>query len=401
MLHEFAQKKFRSYESLLEFHAGRITLDKIRSSQLPHYIINFIENYTHSSGYPLEKIHFDEILNKAIIFNINYIIKPCNTILKFLFGSVESRRSEFIAERLKYFQFYGYYTGRIYELVNDQDIISVTQVRQLLNSINLKILQELSDPDDDVSRKNLIKLLFFYFHDEDKNRINLSIPTKILSLFLYDKGFYDLKNKADNFFSDEIYFQEAVELINPRKAIKKSKESDIDISDDKLNEIISRAKSVLMNNDLSDIEIGNMRRKSHEDIPDFEINDDRDNVSGREAISVSSIDHSLSEYYSEELIFASKFPEIPEISDEEKKHMLIDELFCEQTYRNKIIKHIFRGSEDLFREKISVILDQEDWSKVTEIITDLFGTNKVDYLSEEAVKFVDILQDHFIKKNVH
>src|SRR5688572_24349807 len=179
MFQDFAKKKFVDYLALLEFPAGRISFNQLRSSTLPPFIISFFEYYVPKQNVPLDKRDFEEILNKAIIFNINYIIKPKNTILKFLFGDVETRPDHFIRARLKYFQFYGYYITQVTDFINinSLEVISSNQIEHLINDVNQKLYEEISAAGSDSQRMNLVKLLYYFFHDlGDNNPINIKIP---------------------------------------------------------------------------------------------------------------------------------------------------------------------------------------------------------------------------------
>src|SRR6266540_762955 len=100
MLQDFVKKKFDDYRELVEFSSGTTSFRKIRHSNLPAFIINFFECSETSKDAALSRKEFDGLLNKAIIFNVNYIIKPKHTLLKFLFGDVETKPVEFITSRL-------------------------------------------------------------------------------------------------------------------------------------------------------------------------------------------------------------------------------------------------------------------------------------------------------------
>lgn len=388
MLQEFAERKIRDYGSLVEFHAGRISRDRLLSSELPPYILNFFTNYTSNENFPLNRNLFEDILRKAIIFNINYIIKPCNTIMKFLFGEVESRHSDFIIHRLSYFDFYAYYTERIFQLADSSNLVTKNAVQEILNVINNKIYEEISCSDGEDSRKNLIKLLFYFFC-ENIERKNLSVPTKILSDFLKDKGFLELANKANSFFSKDIYFQEAVELINPLKKKSPKPVSDVDITEQEVIEIIKKAKSELMNQESSDKDIGKTIAKKLTE---------KQSGSKKQKNDINN----FSENYSEELIFATKFNEItksitkpPQPSKEEIKIKLINDLFCEETYRKKIIKKIFSKDSELFIKTVSELLEQKNWEDAVKIIENIFDKAKIDFFSDEAIKFVDIMESFY------
>src|SRR5258706_16293726 len=165
MLQDFVKKKFNDYSKLVEFSGNETSFRKIRLSNLPAFIINFFECSASSKDSPLDKKEFDSLLNKAIIFNVNYIIKPKHTLLKFLFGDVETKPVEYITKRLGYFQFYGYYITHIADFIslNSLEVVSVNQVEHIINEVNKKLFEEINDPANDNShRLNLVKLLYYF-----------------------------------------------------------------------------------------------------------------------------------------------------------------------------------------------------------------------------------------------
>lgn len=433
MFQDFAKKKFNDYLALLEFPAGRISFNQLRSSTLPPFIISFFEYYVPKQGAPMNKKDFEEILNKAIIFNINYIIKPKNTILKFLFGEVETRPDHFIRARLKYFQFYGYYITQITDFMNlnSLEVISSNQIEHLINDINLKLYEEISIGGSDSQRMNLVKLLYYFFHDlGDNNPINIKIPRKILSVYFQDKGYTDIKKRVDAFFSDEIFIQEALDLMNPDTRKSQAK-SEADASDEKVKEIITKAKSdsiaksmkektaaepetaqepaqetpiKLISTTASNREVEKILLPE-EEVPIEIIRVNIEELREQEA-KLPEVEKSRlvidEEIYSDDLLFAAQFSDMSPpvlLTDKQIRENLMNDLFCEPSYKKKIIKNIFRKSEDSFTENVNKILDLRSWSEAIASIDELFTKHKVNYYSEPAIKFVDILQSHFNKKS--
>jgi len=419
MFRDFAKRKFDDYLAMLEFPAGRISFSNLRTSSLPPFIITFFEYYLTEKTTPVNKKDFEEILNKAIVFNINYIIKPKNTIMKFLFGEVETRPVNFINERLKYFQFYGYYISQITDFinVNSLEIVSSEHAEHLIDQVNKKIFEEISAPGNDAHRMNLIKLLYYFFHDlSDNNPINIKLPKKILSAFFRDKGFHDIRKRVDGFFSDEIFIQEALELMNPETKKSERKKSEVDVSDEEIKDILSKAKTGLINKESSDIEVEKIL-KAEEAVPgepgEINIMLIREQESKLPEIEKSRlvIDD---EIYSDDLIFASHFNSmapaavtdaavtdaaITDAAVEDPKTKIIDELFCEVSYRKKIIKSIFSRDENKFMDTLNGLLSKQSWQEASALIEELFNKERVNYFSEEAVKFVDILQSYFAKES--
>jgi len=217
MFEEFKEKKFSEYLNLVKFTGERTGIHSLRSSKLPPYIVNFFECQYPKTGQSVSKIEFEKTLQKALIFSINYIIKPRATVIKFIFGNVDTRPAEYVKQKLNYFQFYNYYISHIRDFIglNNPHTISRNQIEHLIKEINGKILQEINNPvNSDTQKLNLIKLLYYFFLDlTDNNPVNIKLPKKILSVFFQDKGFNDIKKRIDKFFSDEIFIQEAIELL--------------------------------------------------------------------------------------------------------------------------------------------------------------------------------------------
>lgn len=405
MFQDFAKRKFRDYISMLEFPAGRITFERIWNSSLPPFIISFIENYIPKHNLPIEKKEFEELLDKAIVFNINYIIKPKNTLLKFLFGELETRPAAYLLNRTKYFQFYGYYITNIEDFiaVNSLEVVSYNQVAHLLNEVNRSIYEEISDPNSEAHRMNLVKLLYYFFHDlGENNPINIKLPRKILSAYFADKGYTEIKKKIDGFFSDEIFIQEAVELMDPEVKKTQKDTGDNSISDEEIKKIVSKAKTDFINKENADKEIEKILKADEpqeEDITRLNITLIREQEAQLPAAEKNTliIDD---EIYSDDLLFASKFSTIKppaEPDNKEKRKRLIEDLFCETSYRKKIIRKIFSKDEDEFTEKVNLILNKNNWDEAVTEIEALFSSRKIDFYSDAAVKFVDIFQNHFIK----
>lgn len=407
MFQDFAKKKFADYLALLEFPAGRISVEKIRSSSLPPFIISFLEYYIPNHKIPLDKIELEQVLNKAIVFNINYIIKPKNTILKFLFGEVETRPSHFIKNRLRYFQFYGYYVMQIEDFidVNSLDIVTRAQIEHLVNEVNKRIYEEISSPGNNSHRLNLVKLLYYFFHDlGENNPINIKLPKKILSVYFHDKGFFDIKKRVDSFFSGEIFIQEAIELMDPGTVRSARELTDTGVSDAELKEIVSKAKTGLISRRSANEEVEKILLPE-EVLPDEPHRVDIEVIREQEAKLPEPEKSRLiisEELYSDDLIFASQFNDLTppvQLTGKEKRERLINDLFCESTYRKRIIKCIFNKDESKFLESVNSVLDLSDWDSAAEKIESIFNSSKVDYFTEEAVKFVDIMQSHFVKES--
>lgn len=408
MFQDFAKKKFNDYIALLEFPAGRISFNQLRTSTLPPFIINFYELYIPNKSEPLNKKDFEEILRKAIIFNINYIIKPRNTILKFLFGDVETRPVSFIKERLKYFQFYGYYITQISDFIsiNSLEFISVNQAEHLITDINKKLMEEISLPGGESARMNLVKLLYYFFHDlGENNPINIKIPKKILSAFFHDKGYYEIKKRVDGFFSDEIFIQEALELMNPETKKSSAPKSDVGVSEDKVKEIVTKAKTRLIDAVESTREAEKILPAEEDLVIEIrhvdpaELRKEEESKPKKEKATLV-VDEDL---YSDDLVFASHFSDITpnkpkkELTEDEAREELIQDLFCEESYRKKIIKNIFKKNPEYFITEVNRLLDAGSWEKAAVILEELYAKNRVNYYSDAAVRFVDILQGHFMK----
>jgi hypothetical protein len=411
LFEDFAKKKFTDYTSLIQPAGGNIYLKQIRNSSLPPFIINFFEHSYPVQHNILTEAEFENTLNRAVIFNINYVIKPKNTLLKFLFGDVETRPADYIRERLGYFLFYNYYIDHIenFIILNSPVTVSANQVEHLINVVNKQIFAEISNPSNGDSRRlNLVKLLYIFFLDlRENNPINIKLPKKILSAFFKDKGFTQIQSRIDKFFSEEIFIQETIELMKPKAQKSKVKASEEEI-DEKAKEILSKAKTLLIDTESSNSDI-KKALTADETVPAPE-----EMMSGERTAPVKSLRKEESgseetstetkrledEIYSEDLILQSQLgkEETPKpLIDREKKEKIFNELFCEVTYRKKILKKIFRRDESFFKEFVYSLIDENNWEDAAKKTEEMFSNKNINYYSDEAVKFVDVMQFYFTK----
>jgi hypothetical protein len=405
MFQDFAKRKLNDYLNLLEFPDNKISFELIRHSNLPSFIISFLDNYIPRKNVPLDRKDFEDVLLKALIFNINYIIRPKYSILKFLFGGVETRPVEFIKERLNYFQFYGYYLTHIVDFIdlNSLEVVSINQIEHIIDDVNRRIYEEVNEKlRSDSHRLNLVKLLYYFFHDlGDNNPINIKLPKKILSIYFADKGFYEIKKRVDSFFSEEVFIQEAMELMNPKKVHSKKTKTDVDVTEEKVKEIITKAKSELINKESLNKEVEKILKLDEtvpEKIKPVNVSEIREHSSKLPDIDKKKlvIDENI---YSDDLVFASQFSDLTpplQLTEEEKREKLINDLFCEETFRKKIIKKVFNNRELSFRVFVDDLLKNYKWTDVTILLEKYFNNKKIDYYTPEAVKFVDILHSHYI-----
>jgi hypothetical protein len=409
LFEDFAKKKYGDYISLIQPSGENVYLKQIRDSALPPFIINFFERTYRGVHGSIKEDEFKDTLNRAVIFSINYVIKPKNTLLKFLFGEYETRPADYIQERLGYFLFYNYYINHIENFINlnSPETVSVNQVEHLVNVVNKQILDEISNPSNgDAQRLNLVKLLYIFFLDlAENNPINIKLPKKILSAFFKDKGYAELQNRIDRFFSEEIFIQEAVELMKPKQKKTVIKETEAEINE-KAKKIISKAKTALISAEASNKDI-ERALQADAALPGPEDIMSPENITEIKTIRESDmIPDKLKnkkielgdELYSHDLILESqlKGTEIPPpLSGIEINEKLFDELFCEQAYRRKILKKVFAKDENFFREFVFELLKQQNWKKASRKIDEMFTAKNINYFSEEAVKFVDIMQYYF------
>ena len=409
LFEDFAKKKFADYASLVQPDGGKVYLKQVRDSSLPPFIINFFERTHKNLHGSLTEQEFKNTLNRAVIFNINYIIKPKNTLLKFLFGDFETRPADYIRDKLGYFLFYNYYINHIenFIILNSPITVSLNQVEHLINVVNKQILDEISNPSNgDSQRLNLVKLLYIFFLDLVKNNpVNIKLPKKILSAFFGDKGYTQIQNRIDRFFSEEIFIQETIELMKPKQKKAREKVSEADI-DEKAKQILSKAKTNLISDESSDKDI-TKALPADEAVPDS-----GDIMSGEHIIEKKILRKTDlkteepnedkqelgDEIFSKELILQSQlgYEDISKpLIEEEDKEQIFDKLFCEATYRKKILKKIFGNDEDFFREFVNSLLMKKNWENAAKKIDEMFSNKRINYLSDEAVKFVDIMQNHF------
>lgn len=195
--------------------------------------------------------------------------------------------------------------------------------------------------------------------------------------------------------------------------VKKTRQPDKETDAAAAKKILTKIKSDLLITELSDKEIEKSKQKVPEPgepehkaqpVTEAEIKDIKDVefLKGERRINEPIIDQDI---YSEKLVLSTGLQESLSSVEEnvskespardDKNVKIINELFCEETFKSRVIKKIFRRDIKAFTDTLREVLDSPTWEDASAQIEKLFNKNRVNYYSEEAIKYVDILQGYF------
>jgi hypothetical protein len=195
--------------------------------------------------------------------------------------------------------------------------------------------------------------------------------------------------------------------MKPKQRITRVKTSEAEI-DEKAKEILSKTKTHLIDTESSNKDI-EKALTADEEIPASEkmMNTERTTQTRSSRKTKTGTDKLSTEkpmlgeeIYSEDLILQSQLgTEEPQkqVTEREEKEKNFNELFCEETFRRRILKKIFRKDENFFKDFVYSLTNEENWEDAAKKIDEMFSNKKINYFSNEAVKFVDVMQSYFIK----
>ena len=187
-----------------------------------------------------------------------------------------------------------------------------------------------------------------------------------------------------------------------KQAEKKQVTKEDKDDEERVKEILEKAKTDLLNKDSSEKEIQkttvNEETGREENVSELR--------NENELIIPADLKEKKLEFeekiYSDDLEFAARLQEAItpiEKTKEEIDEKKLNDVFCEQTFKKKIIKKIFNKDEESFKNTTIKILNSPDWKSAALLIEELFDQNEVNFYSETAVKYVDIIENYFSNGN--
>lgn len=380
-LREEQEKIFSSDRFDYEMPEVRILLDQI---------FDILKNTATFS-----QLKFNQLLERAIKLEANYLIKPHTTLRQFLFKDSPIISTIQVYDTLKYFTHLNYYKDALTQYFNKKYMKEITepQFAELIRQIDQQVFSK--NPVQSILKitKAIIKFL-----NEGRTPSD-SIPLNILTeafedreLETYAKVGKALLNKG----LQEITIQQLNSLLTTGQLplLKKKKEEEKkEVSPQE--ELRNKLKERLAMEQISDIEESKpeiqVERIAVEEKP-MPVVEEPEEEEEEEEEEVSSPAPSFTNSEEQLADLVSK-----KLAGDTEQLVPLEELIPKKDEK-KFIKKLFKKNSKVYHKLISTLNDTNQWKQASLIIDQYFYDYGINPYSKEAIKFSDIVYTRYFSK---
>jgi hypothetical protein len=348
-----------------------------------------------------DQIKFNQLIERAIKLEMNYLIEPHRTLSQFIFKNSQIVSTMEVYDTLKYFFKYGYYKDAISDYFNAKYLreISQEQFNQLIAQIDENAFK---DNTYETTLKTIKAITSFM-----SEAVGADVQTIELDVLLH--AFKD-RNL-------EKYSQLIEELL-------KKDQSELSLSD--LESILREENLAVLEETASPVEelVSEEKPIEEETLQMEEIEDIEDS---KPLVEVTEID--VGEIKPDELVEEEKEEEVEEEEEEEvevaaapekddtrsnvasdmadfvasqiKSDKPLEDLntMVVGRARKKIIKGLFNKKENEFLSFVNMLNEQTAWKDASIVIDNEFYERGINPYSKEAIMFSDIIYVRFFPKD--
>jgi hypothetical protein len=339
---------------------------------------------------------FNQLLERAVKLEMNYLIEPHRTLSQFLFRDSKIVSTMEIYDTLKYFFKYEYYKNAISDYFNLKYLreISQDQFIDLINQIDEKAFAENRL---DTTLK-IIKTAISSFEEAQGEKIN-NLSVDVLHTTLHDRNLDDYAELVDRLRKEtelsELTFEEIETMLREGK-IPGIEEEEVEEAEEKAEiktydelEDIETSKPEVA---VDEIEVQEMKPDTaqiEEEVEEEE--EEEEEVEEEVAVEEPSVEkkgdvaQDLADYVAKQIS-----SDIPLES--------LDNMIKGRT-RKKIIKKLFKKKEKEFIDFISSINQLSTWKEASSLIDEEFYNREINPYSNEAINLSDIIYQRLFPKD--
>ncbi len=412
----------------LEFYEN-VDTSIIGKSNLSPFVKNFIIS---EAPHVSTNEELEQQVNKAVKLLINYSIRPKWTILNFVFGSLESKRVEEVSSKLEIFPFYKFYTEVLEEYIDRNAIDFITRVKaeMLIDEMNLELKEKLMQNVSGIKIKNFLLNVFRLKYDNE-SEINLdsTVPYSFIKIFLEDKKYNDLLEKFESFKffkeNDLISYKDIIKIFTDKFVPQVTPEIEKASIVPELKKEVKETEKKKIKIELDDPKDDTKVAKPIPELPKVKVDTDKDPLKKEETLHLSPVNNDIQpvkektysryDVYSNEREEEKKKAEeteqqkdpIPQSEqteiietvklDNEVDDSAISDLFT-MNEKKEILSKIYNNSKSGMKASFKILQDAKNWNEATAHLKRIILDNKVDIYHRKIVFFVDMLNEHFIKK---
>jgi hypothetical protein len=346
-----------------------------------------------------------DLISQAVTFNFNYLTKPDETLLSFIFNESESKTPEEITFILDYPYYYNYLKQILSSYMEKKQLLTLDkkELEFLLNKIDAELFSAKTNELVD----NALEAMSDFFNIGAVLRSQ--IPPQAIGLYLEEKKLNHLKSRLEHAVTkapkikyeiDEIkkIIYSMADTVIPKDETlapdtsqieSESAQQNVNVSEDLKSELNTIVKEDLLPKSPSVSETEEI------ELDDFEITTPN---------SKDTIDLSKEMNIDED---TETFPvETKDIEEPYTKRSLNEPIADKRDHKDilsflstreieKIISSIFNDDKDDFATTIETISECKTYEKATEILKSLYTTYKINPYSRDAILLTNAVAKYF------
>jgi len=332
---------------------------------------------------------FNQLLERAIKLEMNYLIEPQRTLSQFIFKNNQVVSTIEVYDTLKYFFKYEYYKNALSDYFNTKYLheISQGQFQELIAKIDENVFKE----NKFETTLKTIKTISNFINEATDQEIE-KIDVEVLLHVFRDRNletYTQLVEQLKDQNGEEISFSDLELILREENlsALQPKQEAEITSEEQQLKikelEDIEESKPKV---EVHEIEISEMKIEPVEEGEEYEEEEEEEiEVKVKPAKIKSTVADEMADFV------ASQIKSDAPLHD-------LNELITGRT-RKKIIKRLFKKSESDFSSFINRLNEQSAWKDASIIIDEEFYERSINPYSKEAIVFSDLIYLRFFPKD--
>ncbi len=326
---------------------------------------------------------FNQLLERAIKLQLNFIVKPHRTLKQFIFRDSDTVSTMEVYDTLKYFSHFDYYKVAISDFFNSKYLHSITseQFSELIDNIDddyfendklgntLDTIKAVMASIGEAQQQSLEKISVDILYDALSDR-NLDEFTELVQKVKYETSFTELSlDEVDALLREnKLPDEQVAEIDQPESAFSSYETEETPDSD---------APVILEETDEIDLEEPPETVFTQAEEPREE-----ETTTPAKTISVAE---DLADHVARQIQSDSPLEDINEM--------------IQGRIRRKIIKKLFKKKENVYLEFLAKLNKESSWKAASRIIDDVFYENEINPYSKEAISLSDIIYLRFFPKD--
>lgn len=365
---------------------------------------------------------FNQLLERAIKLEANYLIRPQQTLTQFLFKDNHVITTMEVYDMLKYFEKFQYYKDALTDYFNLKYLreISQNQFEELIGSIDKQVF----DADRFNTTLQTVKVIVNFLNEGRENSDN--IPTEILLNAFEDRNLQDyvgfLKSEAKN-GAKELSFSSLEVLLRTGQAEAKREEVaavEPEVSVEEVPDIEKDKPEVQVEDITVETELETVPTEEVEGAEEFEEEEEEVEEEEEKAEIEAEMQASTPTEAAEPVVEkvekkaeetgvptevaeddAGAADQLADVVGEKIKGAYLEDLnnVISLKNRKKFLKKIFKKDESRYIKFISYLNEINSWKKASIAIDEMFYQTGVNPYSHIAVEFSDLIYNRYFPKD--